>query len=601
MFGLLLLLVTPNANAADRANGGVQAALFEDGLNFAEGLLEGQTFDFYQEEIASDPACYDKLGVRDFNLNVPVRYVNADFTPEGIRFSIGFDPIYGENMTLFGEDEDFWDYCIGFEKELRTIWVTDVYLEAVVKPYVDRGELKVEFVGDPIIEGNIDTDTEDIPDDLVLYFFEDAIWDNLRGAAQGMLTGIVDTFWQEGLLSGEFHSLAFDLDLRDMEVSEHALLAGADVDVEWTNESVCIPGLPNEANDEEPRIDFGDGNGSSVALGMTEGNLNRIFRELWEQGYLCFPDSRMDLVYDVLEPFFDRSVAGLKAEAIFNTEPTAKMTKTGTRANIPDIEMRITGTREGQEVTLLSLRGSLTGILDLGLDPVLTALTVSLHNMELDIQQFSAKHLVSDKPSAETHLKRFIEGWLLDWVTREMEQISLFNTQFTAFGAIARVDEILHRKNRLLVYASLYDTNDPEVDLIAPDTAIEGMDTDDQNSSAVFRYDGVDDRSGGLSFSYRVDSGSWSSWSTDTAVELQDLLPGEHHFEVKAKDSWLNEDPTPAEIHFTLLAPVVEKSSPGENLANCNCSSTPQKRGFFWPVVMVFAILLGRRSNTTAQ
>jgi hypothetical protein len=598
MIPLILLLGTPTAFAGDTVNGGLQAAIYEDGLDFGEDMLEDQVFQINESEIGGQVSCYDYVGVRDFNLTVPIDHVSASFTNEGIHFAVEFATIYGQDMEIFGEDDDFFDLCVGFDKELRYLQVENAYLEGTVRPRVTNGQLSVEFIDDPIIEGEITSDTSGFPDDLVLYFFEDNLWDKISEKAEDMLTRAVDAYWREGLISGEFMDVEFSVDLEEMDVNNDALLTGANLDAEWVLEPVCIPGITEDWRDQEPAIDFGNGGGSSVGLGLTEGNLNRIFRELWEQGFLCFPDERMDLVYEMLGELFDPTVGGLQAEAILNTEPIVKMTTSGAKLTIDNFSMSISGDLNGKQVTLLSMTGDLSGRLDLGLDPVLTALTVSLHDLNLDISSFSADHMVSNNANAEAHLAAFIEGWVLRWISDELDGISLFNTQFKAFGAIARADNIKWKKNHLLVQLSLYDENDPAVDQIAPETTLDDMQLDDAEQSAAFSFSGQDDRSGGLSFSYRVDGGGWTGWSVEQTALLSDLLPGSHSFEVKAKDSWLNEDPTPAKLDFEISS-VDDTEGDRPGLANCTCTSWPHPvgNGRHWLGLMGLVLLYRRRSS----
>jgi hypothetical protein len=591
---VLFLLSGTSALAGTAVNGGLQAAIYEDGLDFAEEILEDQEFQINTPEIGGEASCYDYVGIRDFNLDVPIDRVSASFTNEGIYFVVNFGVIHGEDMVVFGEDEDYWDLCVGFEKDLVYVQVDNAVLEGTVRPVITNGDLSVEFVGDPIIEGEITSDTSGFPDDLVLYFFEDSLWEMLAEKSEEMLTAAVDTYWKQGLLSGEFYDVNFSVDLVDMDVYKDALITGADLNAEWLYDPVCIPGIAETGQDSEPSIDFGDGNGSSIGLGLTEGNLNRVFRELWEQGFLCFPDERMDLVYEMVGELFDPNIGGLQASAVLYTEPTVKMTKNGAKVNIDHFSMSISGEQNGEQVKLLSMTGDLSGSLDLGLDPVLTALTVSLHDMTLDIQDFEAGHLVSTSPNAESHLAAFIEGWLLRWVTEELDGISLFNTQFNAFGAIARADDIQWNKNYLLLLVSLYDENDPAVDRTPPETTLDDLDLDNASQSAAFSYSGKDDRSGGLSYSYRVDGGSWSSWSVAQEVFLEEILPGSHLFEVKAKDSWLNEDTSPAEISFEIILEEDQgKERPG--LANCSCASQSSRPHGYWALFLGLACLRRRR------
>jgi len=59
-----------------------------------------------------------------------------------------------------------------------------------------------------------------------------------------------------------------------------------------------------------------------------------------------------------------------------------------------------------------------------------------------------------------------------------------------------------------------------------------------------------------LQFSWRMDEGEWSPFSLKTNQILQTVPSGEHNFEVKARDSDFNEDPTPAKMAFTVVPPV---------------------------------------------
>ena len=80
-------------------------------------------------------------------------------------------------------------------------------------------------------------------------------------------------------------------------------------------------------------------------------------------------------------------------------------------------------------------------------------------------------------------------------------------------------------------------------------------------------------------------------------AQLTGLLPGTHDFEVKAKDSWLNEDATPAEIRFELPELAAEDGPEQGGLANCNCaSSTPRSgAGLAWGLLLAGTVVLRRR------
>ena len=63
-----------------------------------------------------------------------------------------------------------------------------------------------------------------------------------------------------------------------------------------------------------------------------------------------------------------------------------------------------------------------------------------------------------------------------------------------------------------------------------------------------------------------MDDAGWSSWTADAEVTLDNLWEGEHTVQVKARDAWLNEDPSPAVVSFTVTA---EDLGPGG--LGCGC------------------------------
>jgi hypothetical protein len=69
-----------------------------------------------------------------------------------------------------------------------------------------------------------------------------------------------------------------------------------------------------------------------------------------------------------------------------------------------------------------------------------------------------------------------------------------------------------------------------------------------------FTWTGTDDITplGQLRYSWRIDSGNWSGWSSDTNQSFSELTDGQHSFEAKAKDQAGTEDQSPAIRHFTV-------------------------------------------------
>ncbi|MEJ7654652.1 MAG: hypothetical protein WKH64_15635 [Chloroflexia bacterium] len=89
-------------------------------------------------------------------------------------------------------------------------------------------------------------------------------------------------------------------------------------------------------------------------------------------------------------------------------------------------------------------------------------------------------------------------------------------------------------------------------DATAPEsTIVRGL---TQGAAAGFEWTGSDNFSStdSLTYSYRLDDGAWSAYSSDTTTILSALADGGHTFEVRAKDEAGNVDVSPAERTFTV-------------------------------------------------
>lgn len=63
-----------------------------------------------------------------------------------------------------------------------------------------------------------------------------------------------------------------------------------------------------------------------------------------------------------------------------------------------------------------------------------------------------------------------------------------------------------------------------------------------------------------LQFSFRLDDGPWSAFTSDRGHSFFTLPDGRHHLEVRARDRDFNVDPTPATLDFVVLPPVWRQS-----------------------------------------
>ena len=90
-------------------------------------------------------------------------------------------------------------------------------------------------------------------------------------------------------------------------------------------------------------------------------------------------------------------------------------------------------------------------------------------------------------------------------------------------------------------------------DLHPPDTKIiTEVSSSIKRDYITFQFEGNDRQTPKekLKYSWRIDLGKWSEFSTQTSVYLSNLADGAHSFEVKAKDESGNEDATPAKVFF---------------------------------------------------
>jgi signal transduction histidine kinase len=98
-------------------------------------------------------------------------------------------------------------------------------------------------------------------------------------------------------------------------------------------------------------------------------------------------------------------------------------------------------------------------------------------------------------------------------------------------------------------------------DTEAPETRIVlGLQKVSQPGNALISWSGADPWNAtlpsALHYSYRLDDGQWSSYTTGQSHVFLAVPSGSHAVEVKARDLDFNEDPTPARFRFDVLPPV---------------------------------------------
>ncbi|MFZ5477999.1 MAG: hypothetical protein ACOZNI_14590 [Myxococcota bacterium] len=530
---------------AGTVQGGVQAALFPDGIAFAEDMLAGLTISLQWDDLSGEYGCYDAIGASDVAFEVPIRTLAITPRDGELVVEATFDPIFAEDATIYGIDAEYTDACVEFETDVRYLELNDAELVLVLGVDVDDGVLALEVADDPVLTGELESDVDWFPDDLALYYFEEALLDLLANQVADRIPGLVAPYVAEPLLGESYGDWEVGLEWSDVDVSSESVRLAANASIAWVGDDGC----PTEGDDGEPgrdpEIDFGDGEGSTFAVGVTEGAVNEVFLSAWRDGYFCFTEDNVAEFVARVQDLFDPDVGGLAGTASLGTAPRVTVDGDGLHVALEGARIVLTGTLDGRTETLLDVEADLTGLLDVGVDQSLSSFSLGIRELELDIVRLEADHLVSEDAEAEALLAQFLEEWAGAWVTSQTDDMVLFSSLYHLFDVYLRVDRLVYEEGAIAIFASLFAADDPEVDLEPPDTDF-ALASSTADGATLDLY-AQDDRDGPIAWSWRVSGGAWSAWTSESRVSIAGLVPGTYTVEVVARDSWLNVDPTPAE------------------------------------------------------
>ena len=561
-------------------NDGVQLRLYNGGLDFVGEYMSGQVFDFGYTDIISSYSCYQEIGVLDFNLEVPISDLSLRSTNNGLELSISFDQIHGEDMTIYGESEDWLDTCVSFEGDLNYVRVDGASLSATLGVSAQNGDLEIYWADDPHLTGNIDTDISWFPDDIALYFLEDVIMEKAEEAVAGQVPDLVNDYLGAALLDGEYGDFDVLVELTDADPNSDGLALGASVDVGWSQEGSCPPDAAAPDPGRSPQLDF-ENDGSDLAIGVTEAALNSFFNEAWSGGFFCFHEQDMQDLFDLVRDSFDASIADLEARAEIGSAPHLTIDEGKVTVDVSNIDVSLSGVLNGTREQLLHLNADIKGSADIGLDNGLSAFQLQMTDMGLYIHDFSAAHLLDDDQKAEEDLKVFLHSWATGWVNSKANDMTLYGALYYLLGIYIKVDDLQYDPGGVMLFVSLYDEDDPAVDKIAPDTQV--LVVEETQNGGTLSWSSTDDREGAIAYSWQLDGGTWSAWTNDESVTLTGLPEGWHVLSVKSRDSWWNEDETPASATF-------EVSEDG-------CGGCSGVAGGGWLLVLLGAFSAGRRSR----
>jgi uncharacterized protein (TIGR03382 family) len=547
----MLLLLSSLPALALPASGDLQVRLHAPSLAFAE--LQAEALDPFvaEEDLHEDDVdCWDRVGVADFNLSVPLDAVTLVADQGVFRVDVAFGDLLGTGWTVYSVDEEWTDTCPEFEVDVDRFAVLDGHFSGAIEPIVDGEAISFRWVGTPTLDGEIDTDIAWVPDDLILFFVEELVFAQAAAAVELALPPVLEAALAQPLLDGEYAGYDVTMSLEDAEVVGTGLAIGATTDVAFTGTPACeVPSGGTAPGGRSPELDLAQVGDSHLTVGLTEAFTNQLFFAAWESGAFCYePETFQDLA-DKLDPIIDSDVTGLTGLASLDTPAELRFSDGSARLALTGQRLQIEGYRNGNAVTVVDAVLDLDARVRFGFAPSLTALTISLHDLDITFHQV---RLDGGLGSFGDRVRELVQEWLSSALEKELKRIPVFDSLFYASGIAIQIESVQPEDGGVAIALRLFDEGDPAVDRVAPDTTASLVAAGKRR--AEISWAGTDDRDAPLAWAWQLDGQGWSDWTNDTGVVVDELTEGQHTFTVKTRDAWLNEDPSPARVTFQIQA-----------------------------------------------
>ena len=576
-----------NAALAATVDGGVQIGLFDPGLEFVEDRYSGEVIHFAEEEVTGqNVACYNEVGISNFNIEIPLESIGLSLENQGLVIDIYFGEIRGQEMVLFGEDDDFFDLCPSFETNFNSFSLSQGRLLVETVPSLTEDGFDIAIIGEPAVSGTLTTDIDSVPDSLIASFIEDKILDSIKTLLIERVPSIASAVLQPSLFAGQVGDIALDVDLMDIQTSNRALLVGLDVDAGWLGEGCPVSGVAELPGGRSPTIDFGTGNGSAIGIGITEQQINRLFQGAWEDGLLCFDEGPLASVAETIEEAVEGTIDNGEVSILFARTPVFEMERNRATLSLNNVNLAMSGDIDGESTTLVYLEVDLTLGAEVQVEHDISSLVLDLTNVSLDVIDFQANALLKDGDEVEERMITFMEGWAVETLASRIDDVPIYGNLFHISDLFLRVTDIDISQGAVVVMGSLYNSDDPEVDMEAPDTSA-SIQAATRNNIQV-EWNAEDNNQGPFAYSWRLDQGDWSDWTSENSGTISTPDAGPHELEVRARDAWLNTDETPTSILFMVGAPPTGKDK------GCQCSARPSGWSTIWWLTIV-AIVGSRR------
>jgi MYXO-CTERM domain-containing protein len=553
----------------------VQIGLFDPGLQFIEERYSGEVIHFAEPEVSGqNVACYNEVGISNFNIAIPIDSIGLSMEQQSLVIDIHFGEIRGEEMVLYGEDDDFFDVCPSFETNFNSFSLNQGRLLVETIPALTEDGFDINIIGDPTVTGVLTTDIDSVPDSLINSFIEDKILESIQTLLVERVPSIASTVLQPSLFAGQVGDIALDVELTAIETSNTALLVGLEVDAGWLGDGCPVSGVSELPGGRSPSIDFGTGEGAAIGVGITEQQINHLFQGAWEDGLLCFDEGPLASVAETIEEAIEGTIDNGEVSIQFTRTPVFALD--GERANLAlnGVNLAMTGDVGGESVTLFHLEADLTMGAEVQVEHDISSFVLDLTHVTLDVIDFQANALLKDDADVEQRMITFLEGWAVDTLASRIDDVPIYGNLFHISDLFLRVTDISIEPGAIVVMGSLYNSDDPEVDREAPDTSATIQAA--TSSNIQVKWEAEDNNHGPFAYSWRMDQGEWSDWTADESGTISTPETGPHELEVRARDAWLNTDETPTSILFMVSAP------PTNNEKGCQCAASPSGWSSIW-------------------
>lgn len=553
----------------------VGVRLTERALGFVERQVAGKAIAFHKDRIEK-PAmkCWDVVGITDFDLSSQVDLADLDWqaSPDGLSITTYIDYL-DVNGRIFGEDSDTFDLCPSFGVTINSMRLSGIVFTANLLPSADNYDISVDFNAPPQMQvQDIAVDVNNFPgflEELVLSaeFVQEFLFRKVNEALAEKVPEMTKDALFHAMFTGAAGPFDYAIGASSIDLDAEGANAMFDIQVDYPGVApACLPptAMPEFTRRGTPGLgEYGDS--SMVELSLADAGVNEVLWAAWKSGFMCF-DSELH----PLEAF-ERVLEGISPVAgemlqyrIVVAEPPRILFEEGKiDAKISQFFLEANAVApDGTSKVLLRAKADMRVGVKLEVDRATNRMLVSLDSTELEFETIESEILFNEERDVEQHLKDFIKGFVVPRLNAKIQALPVTNTLFAVSDYIILLDGINLREGHAVTGVTMYGKNDPEVDLIAPDTNVTSNPGLVTKTYASVAFDGLDDRAGDLVYSWQIDGAGWSAFSSETVAELSALTQGEHVFEVKSRDRWMNEDASPASVSFTVAA-VKEKPAAG--------------------------------------